>query len=242
MAATDTVSSAGNLFLNVMENLTRPDQENRPSLSAASCMSLIRAALESSSQAIWLLSPPDRSGRRARAIGMTIDDKSQQFKFANEEVGHLSTGTVKASTEEAKDYREATRGLQKEIEFLKTVEHEKVRSSRTTLGLVAEWINGNVPAHDSGELDSNDLSAGFKRVYATSSGIIHGYQWVTDHTRDGDLFGLLADGFAAAVNLTECAVALYEAQSINLRDPGARERLYPELLEPTIQQWAKLYQ
>ena len=47
------------------------------------------------------------------------------------------------------------------------------------------------------------MAIGVKRVYSISSGVIHGYQWITEYARDGDLLAMIADSFAAAVNMTE---------------------------------------
>jgi hypothetical protein len=53
---------------------------------------------------------------------------------------------------------------------------------------------------------------------------------------------MIADGLAAAVNMTECAVALFEAVS---RGPSGQKRTaeshVPPRLEPTITAWAELY-
>jgi hypothetical protein len=56
---------------------------------------------------------------------------------------------------------------------------------------------------------------------------------MTDYARGGILFGMIADGLAAALNMTECAVCLYEAAC---RPPGgqrAADSHVPERLEPT---------
>lgn len=53
---------------------------------------------------------------------------------------------------------------------------------------------------------------------------------------------MIADGLAAAVNMTECAVVLFEAVS---RDPSGHEATtqsyVPPRLEPTIAAWTQLY-
>jgi hypothetical protein len=56
------------------------------------------------------------------------------------------------------------------------------------------------------------------------------------------LFGMIADGLAAAINMTECAIALYEA--VCRAPEGERkdsESYVPARLEPTIVQWTRLY-
>ncbi|MGB8387184.1 hypothetical protein [Mycobacterium sp.] len=58
----------------------------------------------------------------------------------------------------------------------------------------------------------------------------------------GTPFGIIADGLAAAVNMTGCAVVLFEAVS---RDPSGHEpttqSYVPPGLEPTIAAWTQLY-
>ena len=71
--------------------------------------------------------------------------------------------------------------------------------------------------------------------------MVHGYKWAVDYAGGMRLFGMIADSLAAAINMTECAVALYEAVS---RAPeGERESVesyVPARLEPTIGQWTGL--
>jgi hypothetical protein len=97
-------------------------------------------------------------------------------------------------------------------------------------------------AHDTGELANNGLQGGAKSFYSYGSSFVHGYYWMTDYGGGMRLFGMIADSFAAAINMTECAVALYEA--VCRAPEGDRERTesyLPARLEPTIAQWTGLY-
>ncbi len=61
---------------------------------------------------------------------------------------------------------------------------------------------------------------------------------MTDYTRDGTVFTLIADALAVTLNMAECAVCLFEAAS---RAPGGArpEASYvPERFEPTIAAWS----
>jgi hypothetical protein len=90
-------------------------------------------------------------------------------------------------------------------------------------------------AHDTGELADNGLQGGAKSFHSY-------YYWMTDYGGGMRLFGMIADSFAAAINMTECAVALYEA--VCRAPEGDRERTesyLPARLEPTIAQWTGLY-
>ncbi|HUH69838.1 MAG TPA: hypothetical protein VLZ05_13830 [Mycobacterium sp.] len=52
---------------------------------------------------------------------------------------------------------------------------------------------------------------------------------------------MIADGLAAAVGMAECAVALFEAQAQRQQPPSQRKRIYPDRLQPTIDDWSRLY-
>ncbi|BBY60524.1 hypothetical protein [Mycolicibacterium sarraceniae] len=56
-----------------------------------------------------------------------------------------------------------------------------------------------------------------------------------------DVLTQLADSLAAAVIMTECAVALYEAQATHPARTRVRRKNYPENLEPTVSLWADRY-
>jgi hypothetical protein len=52
---------------------------------------------------------------------------------------------------------------------------------------------------------------------------------------------MTADGFAAALIMTESAVALFEAQAASEARAIVRRKNYPELLVPTVDAWAPRY-
>ena len=98
--------------------------------------------------------------------------------------------------------------------------------------------NGSIDTYRPTTLENSPTivsSQGAKSVYSWGSSLVHGYKWAVDYAGGMRWFGMIADSLAAAINMTECAVALYEAVS---RAPeGERESVesyVPARLEPTI--------
>jgi hypothetical protein len=56
-----------------------------------------------------------------------------------------------------------------------------------------------------------------------------------------DVLTQLAESLAAAVIMTECAVALYEAQATHPARARVRHKNYPDHLESTVLLWAGRY-
>ncbi|BDB63243.1 hypothetical protein [Rhodococcus sp. RDE2] len=97
------------------------------------------------------------------------------------------------------------------------------------------------PAHDD-ERMARGLAFGCKRFYNLGSGMVHGRNWVHDYaSTPSALFKMMADGFGAAVFVTECAVALFEARAVDPAAPMTREPHYPDRLARTVGKWAALY-
>jgi hypothetical protein len=102
----------------------------------------------------------------------------------------------------------------------------------------AQWVDTHVPAHDTGEIANNGLESGARSFYSYGSSFIHGYKWMTDYSRGGTVFPLIADALAVTLNMVECAVCLFEAAS---RAPGGTrpdDSYVPERFEPTIVAWS----
>ena len=96
------------------------------------------------------------------------------------------------------------------------------------------------PAAD--EIPCGGMTLGAKHFYAYGSSFVHGFKWMSDYIgNDEDTLKLVADGFGAAVIMTECAVALVEAQSAAPRLVSRRMKNYPKWLRPTVAAWAPLY-
>lgn len=107
----------------------------------------------------------------------------------------------------------------------------------------AKWMDDNPPPHVT---EANGLEYGMtlgaQRFYAFGSSFVHGYKWMSDYvTGQRDIIAQISDGLAAAVISTECAVALYEAQSTHPVRTALRRRNYPHWLEPTVEAWRPRY-
>ncbi|WP_280460671.1 hypothetical protein [Nocardia carnea] len=237
MSATDSVSAAAGLFTQSMH--TR--QLHAPAIAA-----LCRSAVESAGRVIWLLSPEERQVRRDRCTAIALAEMKEQTNYNSNEVAALRQGSVSAPAKHVDEFVKGSKELldsyhRLEATYSQDADREKVRPFGKTAELAAAWLQMHVPPHDEGELQKNDVVLGTKRVYQLTSAVMHGYKWVNYYLYDGDLFALLADSFATAVNMTECGIALFEAQAQNHQGPSGREKHYPRRLQPTVTAWAKLY-
>ncbi|MDZ4233705.1 MAG: hypothetical protein U1C73_08070, partial [Dietzia sp.] len=110
-----------------------------------------------------------------------------------------------------------------------------VHQDDQVLGAVGRYARA---AHDAGEIANNGLESSAQQFYSYGSSFIHGYKWMTDYSRGGTVFPMIADALAVTLNMAECAACLFEAAS---RAPdGARpeESHLPERFEPTVAAWS----
>ena len=85
------------------------------------------------------------------------------------------------------------------------------------------------------------MTLGATTFYSSGSSFVHGYKWMSDYIRnDEDTLKLIADGFAAALIMTECAVALFEAQATHPARASIRKN-YPDRLTATVEKWIPRY-
>ena len=94
---------------------------------------------------------------------------------------------------------------------------EKTPSFTKMIRESAQWVDAHVPAHDNGEIANSGLEGSARSFYSYGSSFIHGYKWMTEYSRGGTVFALIADALAVTLNMVECAVCLFEAAS---RAPG----------------------
>jgi hypothetical protein len=86
------------------------------------------------------------------------------------------------------------------------------------------------------------MPRGAKSFYSLGSGFVHGFKWATDYVDDDvELLEMTVDAFGAALRMTECAVSLFEAQSIGPVPSPSRTRNYPAGLAQIIAEWAPRY-
>src|ERR1700757_3742929 len=73
------------------------------------------------------------------------------------------------------------------------------------------------------------MSIGAGRFYAVGSSFVHGYKWMTAYIgTEEDVLAQLADSLAAALIMTECAVALFEALATHPARSSVRRKNYPD--------------
>jgi hypothetical protein len=230
MNATDSLSAAAELIAG------RSTSRNA---HIAALPALCRSALESSAITVWLLSPAKRADRRARCLGFTQAELSAQKSFHAAERQWFDRDP---SRPQRPEFDEHVRLFEERLKMLENQPKKRPPNASDFPAEAGKWINQHLPAHDR-ELYANDFAHGVSRFYTLGSAIIHGYKWPTDYVQNSEqaTFGMAADGLAAAVGMAECAVALYEVQAQRRQPPSQRKRVYPARLQPTIDDWAALF-
>lgn len=207
---------------------------------AASFLSMCRTAIECSAQAIWVMSPLERETRRARAAGLAkigighARDYHADAISAHENGLQVLPGEVYAQSKHRQDFHDG------ELAVLEALPRENGRQYTELVRKSANWIEDNPPAHTD-ETTKLHFPTVAKSGYRVCSSFTHGHSWPIDLIGGGPsgMFGMMADAIATALIYTECAVALFEAQST---DPAsARTNNYPERLQPTVDQWRDTY-
>lgn len=203
-------------------------------------MQLCRSAMESSARTIWILGEPSREERIQRALRVLVEQLEQQTRFLKIEENNASNNANSRPAHIATMNREHQR---KQAELVQRIKEAhplpKPETFGKTIAFAAKWVDEHVPAHDTGELAANGLHGGATMFYSWGSSLVHGYKWAVDYARGMRLFPMIADSLAAAVFMTECAVALYEAacrKAGGERDPAS---LAPIRLEPTVASWSR---
>lgn len=206
---------------------------------------LCRSAIESSAKTIWLLSDPSREVRRAKCLGFIEREQSYQRPFIDieEEVFALRTDPAKAT--DYQDFQRHRADYDKRqnaiTSLLEDARQKPPRKFERVVAWAAEWIDANPPPHATNKLGLG-MALGAKSFYAFGSSFVHGYKWLSEYVKDDvGLLKMIADGFAAAVIMTECAVALFEAQSTSAARAAVRKKNYPERLAATVAEWAARY-
>lgn len=230
MSAAESLHTVGIL-------VTRRKSHRQPHITEI--LQLCRVAMECAALTIWLLGPPDRTVRRDRCLDEEMEQLEQRRRYL----------VIGEQNETARPYRYPQKMLVENAEhrrkynamldaakaaytFAKTPPFtQMIRSS-------AQWVDAHVPAHDTGEIAKNDMESSARQFYSYGSSFIHGYKWMTDYSRGGTVFPMVADALAVTLNMAECAVCLFEAAS---RAPGGArpaEAYLPERFEPTVAAWS----
>lgn len=200
---------------------------------AASFMSLCRTAFECSSQAIWVMSSPDREIRRRRAAGMSLANVGDAKRYLDGEISlALGRGEPGPTLE-----RDEVQGWIAELNRLGP------QSAKPTARVIAagRWIQDNSPPHLAAEIGSRPIGLLVEQQYNVCSSFSHGETWPATLV-GGDIssmFSMMADAIAVAVYVTECAVALIEAHATTTGSTRAIH--YPDRLSSTIRAWQPIY-
>ncbi|OZE93201.1 hypothetical protein CH299_28055 [Rhodococcus sp. 14-2686-1-2] len=200
---------------------------------AASFMSLCRTAFECSSQAIWVMSSPDREIRRRRAAGMSLANVGDAKRYLD---GEISLAQGRGEPGPALQ-RDEVQGWIAELNRLSP------QSAKPTARVIAagRWIQDNSPPHLAAEIGSRPIGLLVEQQYNVCSSFSHGETWPATLV-GGDIssmFSMMADAIAVAVYVTECAVALIEAHATAIGSTRAIH--YPDRLSSTIRAWQPIY-
>lgn len=243
-------STARYPVMTAAENLVGAGQAHSAALqqkrtSVVSLGSLCRCAIEASAKTIWLLAPTERQVRQARCRGFIQSERQPQESFIRIEEQVLvkrQNAGLPADMQNFQRHRDQYNERQALISALPKSERIKPPGNYSDIvSWSAKWIDANPPAHAAGALPFG-MQLGADRFYAIGSSFVHGFKWMTDYVRDEEAtLRTVAEGFAAAVIMTECAVCLFEAQSTNPARAAVRKANYPEWLAPTVDAWIPRY-
>ncbi len=200
-------------------------------------MNLCRVALESAALTVWLLRDSDPEVRRQRCLDEEMEQLKQQSWFlaidAENESGRSERFTAELRAQNAEHRRK--------FNLMLTAAKDAYTAAKTPsftqmVRESAQWADAHMT--DTEEIDAGWRERSARSFYSYGSSFIHGYRWMTDYSRDGVVWSLVVDALAVSLDMTECAVCLYEAAS---RAPGGArpEGSYvPERLEPMIAAWS----
>jgi hypothetical protein len=238
MNASENIVAAGQVFSTALS------QERQ--LRTAPVATLCRSAVETSAKTIWLLGDASREVRRARCLGAIeseceyqsndIDVEEATFAIRNDDARHAEYQRFQQRRQEFDARLEAITSLPESA-------RERPPSFTGYVNHAAGWIDANPPADPLGELSSLGMSLLTRSFYSVGSSFVLGLGWVREYMqRDTDLLRLTLTGFSTAVIMTECAVALFEAQSMNAANANARAQNYPAGIASTVDSWSARYQ
>lgn len=248
MAAIDSIVAVSELV-----EVREDSQEQAASKMghAVSLLTLCRQATESAARTIWLLSSPQRETRRNLSVRFSLSELEAQRSFHKLQRKWLEEGGGRNQPPaDHQKFNEHVRVFENRIEVLRKAQQGKRRvtvlGNNALVEAAARWLDNNPPQHEpNGPFGRQGF--GFAEsvgsFYTVSSGVVHGLKWLTDFMPHGelDLSRMIVESVNNAVCMTECAVALYEAQAQDWHSTTGRSRLYPVILQPSVEFWAELY-
>jgi hypothetical protein len=215
--------------------------QTRTSAVAALC----RVAMESSAKTIWLINENDTDERLRRCYGFIKAERGWQDKFDELEAEALAMRTdplADGQRAQFEKHRERFAKRQIQITDLPANARKGPPGPLDLVGAAADWMDEHLPRKPDPELDKVIHQRGAKSFYSLGSGFVHGFKWLTDYVSDdSDLLAVTLDAFGNALRMTECAVSLFEAQSIGPQPDPRRSRNYPRGLGETVAAWAPRY-
>ncbi|WP_067891580.1 hypothetical protein [Mycobacterium sp. E735] len=209
---------------------------------------LCRCAIENAAKTIWLLADSSRAIRRARCLGYIEREIGYQKGYIAVESRFLTSRTDDGRDAAYQSFVETERQYRERLSILTAL--PKAARQRPSSGYEhfiswsGDWIDRNPPPHiTNADGLRYGMSIGAERFYTVGSSFVHGYKWMTAYIgTEEDVLAQLADSLSAAAIMTECAVALYEAQATHPAKPHVRRRNYPDYLEPTVAAWRPLFE
>lgn len=246
MNATDGITAIGELIAGRNDS---EDKKGSGDSHASSLLTLSRMATESAATTIWLVMSTDRDIRRSLSVRFTASELDEQRKYQSAARKWHELGPGRNQPVEYQKLLEHIRLFDERVAMLERGKQEtptaKVLGKSNVVAAAARWLDQHPPIHDPGPYGRGAF--GFEYVaasfYNVSSAIVHGLKWPLDYMPNGevDLSRMIVEGVNVAVSMAECAVALFEAQAHNWHAETDRPLLYPDSLQPTIEQWATLY-
>ena len=236
--------------MNASENLVAAAQVvafalTRGQLRTSAVSVLCRTAMESAAKTIWLISETDTDERRRRCYGFIEDERSWQDHFDKIEAETLAARTDELVEADRAAFEQHRERFEKRLKLITDLPRDARKAPPKFTRLVndaADWVDANRPRQPDPELDRVMLARGAKSFYSLGSGFVHGYKWAIDYVDDdSDLMEMTLDAFGAALRMTQCAVILFEAQSVGPKPNPARTRNYPAGLAETVAEWAVRY-
>ncbi|WP_079668982.1 hypothetical protein [Mycobacteroides abscessus] len=213
---------------------------------------LCRTAMESAAKTIWLIHPTDTEERLRRSFGFIETERSWQNHFNQIEEEVLKARTDKFASADRTLFDTRRAKFETKLELITNLrEEQRQRPPKNVLELVKgaeKWVDAENPRQPDPELDKIKVPRGAESFYSLGSGFVHGYKWLIDYIdpdspaqAECDLLEITVDAFIAALRMTECAVALFEAQAIGQKRSPRRTSNYPNGIQELVERWYALY-
>ena len=208
---------------------------------------LCRSAIENAAKTIWLLGGDSREVRRARCLGYTEREIGYQRQYIEIEEKFFAVRDDDGKAADYRIFKETERKYKTRLNLLTSLPSAARTKPEKRYEFFVEWagkwIDDNLPPHI---INANGLrhgmSIGAQRFYAVGSSFVHGYKWMSEYIgSDEDVMAQISDSLGAALIMTECAVALYEAQATHPARSVVRAKNYPDYLNATVAAWRPLY-